>query len=576
MPCAPVQIAAKRGITESSSATTPATSDAATDSSTNMLLSTPEASPAPSARDSPARLQAPAAAATANSFAAAPPVRRGLSFAEPPKLSLASPPPTPRHPPAVEARPPTPTRKVSGLTFAVTAVCARPKALGPEKAVGTLDEDEEAELEDDGAGSDNDDDDDDDDEEDDDEDDGLDAVDEEEADGYEEDDEGEGSDDLELGEREGARYRYRREALFGQDSDDDSASVGSEEDETASIRTKTSGRGSVISNFSGFSVLAPNEDGEDLSSTYRQGSLQHRRSSSLRGRTAWTRHSPTLPPIDAAAADSASPLALPVAATADAAPKRRRQLFSFIRRRDGGKIPAYSPHNAPRLLANGVTGLGAQPARVSETGGTLSDLPSADEPPEHPCRDDFLPSHLKSEEGKQKEREAELRELLSSTDGGGAGDEKRHGRCSRHRSPPPSSSGRDRSRDRSPAPASRRLKKARSRKVPIPASFGALDRPLLDAYASDTLRPTAPQMHVSDSGARPTSSPAGSKARRRSYNHGSACRPKVGGKATPPVFLSEAETAGSPGLLRIKSRPIPTPSRRMVDDHWDGDDGGFP
>lgn len=496
-----------------------------------------------------------------------------------------------------DVRPPTPVKKASGLTFAVATVCARPKALGPERSVGALEDDDDEDDDDDDEGQgasdeeeedndegDNDgDDDDDDDEAEDDEDDeeesegegkGLDVLAEEEDDdeqGYEEDDEGEGSDGYNVGERDGERYRFRRTDLFGHDSDDDDSTGGASDsdqafDETASIRTKTSGRGSIFSNFSGLAPLdggafGEGEEGEDMSSTYRPGSLQHRRSSSLRNRGSWHRHSPSLPPIQAA--DPADLLALeaqtPTQSTsspAPAPPPRRRPLFSFIRGRRGGAAPR-SPHHAPRLLSNGVAAFSPGLPRMQEG---LAHPPPEPEP-EPICRDDFLPTHLKSERGKEKQREAELRELMSSTDGGGGGAPSgvgRNGKCSRHRSPPPSSSGRDRSQDAS------RIK-SRTKRGTKPAKYTALDD------LSGTLRPKPSlQLHASDSGIRTTPPVTRKTTRRRSDNHGTL-RPRLTGHtAATAVFLSEADVLAPP-IVRIRSRPIPTPRPRS----WDGDDGGF-
>lgn len=187
--------------------------------------------------------------------------------------------------------------------------------------------------------------------------------------------------------------------------------------------------------------------------------------------------------------------------------------------------------------------------------------PPPEPEPEPICRDDFLPTHLKSERGKEKQREAELRELMSSTDGGGGGAPSgvgRNGKCSRHRSPPPSSSGRDRSQDAS------RIK-SRTKRGTKPAKYTALDD------LSGTLRPKPSlQLHASDSGIRTTPPVTRKTTRRRSDNHGTL-RPRLTGHtAATAVFLSEADVLAPP-IVRIRSRPIPTPRPRS----WDGDDGGF-
>ncbi|KAL7409649.1 hypothetical protein BDY24DRAFT_402536 [Mrakia frigida] len=179
--------------------------------------------------------------------------------------------------------------------------------------------------------------------------------------------------------------------------------------------------------------MATNDSSETVSKMLAETSLRHRRSASLKRRSASAAPSGPPPPVPPLPSTST----LPQPSSSAAAPKlfsARRTHFPtpLVLRQDHSAFPR-SP--VPKSIVRG----GGYSPRVKKGTRMAAGVQALDATRARLGRDDFLPTHLKSEEGKERERERE-RERDSTTDHGGGVSS---GKCSRHRSPPPSSSGRD-------------------------------------------------------------------------------------------------------------------------------------
>ena len=335
-----------------------------------------------------------------------------------------------------------PAKKVSNLTFAVATVCARPEAMGaapgPDRRLHEPDSDEDGSMTSDRDDAEQD--------EDEDEDENQDDAD---SAGYLEDSEGEttdsdGSDeegdenDLEASPAERRRYRYKRHSMFGEsDSDEDNPdSDALAEDGEGSW--KPGQRDSVLSDLSLGAGPEPVEPTRKPSLSRSASMLRHRRSLSLKSRgpkKITFGPAPALPTSTAAAplTNGGSPPSRAVSTTS----RRTHFPTPLILRQDHSAFPR-SPVPPSTVRGGGYSPRVRKGSRIAAGLGALS---SGGERSARAAlgRDDFLPTHLKSEEGKNREREYD-----STTDHGAAS-----GRCSRHRSPPPNSAGKDKMREHS-------------------------------------------------------------------------------------------------------------------------------
>ncbi|CED84195.1 Armadillo-like helical [Phaffia rhodozyma] len=426
------------------------------------------------------------------------------------------------------------------LTFAVATTSARPAMLAKESKElmkslqdsgdedddpdeeGDEDEDEDEDEEDD-EDDDDDDDDDEEDIEDDEEDEDEDGKEEEdeveqvdgfdvEGDGYEEDDEGEGlQDDEGISAPIGRKYRFKRESLFGQsDSEDDELL---EDEQVGTLRSSRPTGGFPPDSYRQIDQSRDQQSGTPkLQQGWVETTLKKRRSSLL-----------TLHP------NNASELAFSVSRAESSIPSSHRgdstcqqfqtPVLSFITT-GRNRRSAYSPRRGG-FKGGYSPGLKKRNTSVASSPRTRVD------------RDDFLPSHLKSEKGKEKERMAERkgREVATSSRSGTEGGSGTAGRCSRHRSPPPSGrecrkSGGER-REGSRSQTSKAPQRAQTSELAItrPAALPLPPSPILRNPYEFT-NPVAPKQ-VNIYGIRSTS-----------Y---SVPRRAPDGHLTPPIFLTDTE-----------------------------------